>query len=188
MKKIVSIGLLLALFTLVFSLPLAAAPNPSINTNTEILLRELNACRDAVLPTINPNAFIHITPPWEPAVLAAAQRLDSLGVKEIIEIKVTFDIEDGMTSGFYVVDFTDIDGIVCDMLMEEAGAAVHIKAGEKYWTAYDSGPPVPSKWWQKAPKWVQWIFRYIFFGWIWMVPTRSEWVLRYICFGWIWMK
>jgi hypothetical protein len=28
--------------------------------------------------------------------------------------------------------------------------------------------PQPLKWWQKQPAWVQWILRYLCFGWIWM--------------------
>jgi len=26
----------------------------------------------------------------------------------------------------------------------------------------------PLKWWQKQPNWIQWLLRYICFGWIWM--------------------
>jgi len=28
----------------------------------------------------------------------------------------------------------------------------------------------PPKWWQRAPRWTQWILRYICFGWAWMKP------------------
>jgi hypothetical protein len=27
---------------------------------------------------------------------------------------------------------------------------------------------LPLKWWQTLPSWLQWVFRYVFFGWIWM--------------------
>jgi len=29
-------------------------------------------------------------------------------------------------------------------------------------------PPQPLKWWEKLPTWLQWILRWVFFGWIWM--------------------
>ncbi|MCL2300039.1 MAG: hypothetical protein FWC27_07830 [Firmicutes bacterium] len=33
---------------------------------------------------------------------------------------------------------------------------------------FDPGPIVTLKWWQRLPGWLQWILRYVFFGWIWM--------------------
>jgi len=166
MKKIT--GILLALFAFVFSFPTNAVTNSSIDTNAEILLRELNACRDAVLSTIDPNALIHTTSPWEYVLLYVAQRLDSLDVKEIVKIEVTFDIEDGMIFGFYDIQFTDKDGKDYSMTMEEAGGVSCIKAGDKVIWFDQSGPPVVLKWWQKLPNWMQWILRYLCFGWIWM--------------------
>lgn len=32
----------------------------------------------------------------------------------------------------------------------------------------DETVSTPQKWWQKLPSWLQWIMRYIFFGWVWM--------------------
>ena len=34
-------------------------------------------------------------------------------------------------------------------------------------------PPVPLKWWQNLPAWLQWILRILLFGWIWMRQKKS---------------
>ena len=74
-----------------------------------------------------------------------------------------------------------------NMVKFAAVDAVDIETGER--TPYS--PPVlysgGDEWYNHMPSWLQWIFRHIFFGWIWMVPARVQWVLYYIFFGWIWM-
>jgi len=39
------------------------------------------------------------------------------------------------------------------------------------WSIFEyfmSAPPIELRWWEKLPAWLQWILRYICFGWIWM--------------------
>jgi len=174
MKKIVSVCLLLAFLALVFCFPISATET-AISTNAEIILRELNACREAVLPTVKPDTLIQNAYPWESVVLFAAQVLDSLGVKEIAEITVAFEIEGEDILGFYHVQFADIDGKSYFMTMDEEGGAYFISAvnengHEVIWMDYPPyfPPYIPPKWWHCLSPCLQWILRHIFFGWIWM--------------------
>ena len=40
-------------------------------------------------------------------------------------------------------------------------------------------------WWMSLRPAVQFILRYLFFGWIWMVPARADWFCYYILFCWV---
>jgi len=176
MRRVVSVLMAVCLVAGVVGITsaFAAIPSLSIDTNAEILFRELNACREAVLPEVDPSAYIQITPPWEPAVLRAAEILDSLGAKEIVEIEVAFDIEDRDLFGFYDVRFTDKDGKVYNMSMYEEGdiSVICNESGEWIWFDDFCGlgltlVPAP-KWWQSLSPILQFLLRYLFFGWIWM--------------------
>ncbi|MCL2507652.1 MAG: leucine-rich repeat domain-containing protein [Oscillospiraceae bacterium] len=47
-------------------------------------------------------------------------------------------------------------------------AIVEVRQGGGPITPDPDPDPTPQKWWETIPAWLQFIFRYIFFGWIWM--------------------
>lgn len=172
MKKIVSVGLLLALLAVVFSFSTDATPNPSISTNAEILFRELNAYKEANLGADKySHDIFEITMETQ---LYNAKTLESLGIKEIVSIQVG----QGEYDANYRASITDTTGNDYYLSFDIIGGSLTnvIDGGGKYILGDDTGniavPDFPDeelcKWWQRLPDWLQWILRYMCFGWRWM--------------------
>ena len=57
--------------------------------------------------------------------------------------------------------FADLTNFFLDMQVRAKAILDRVKFA-------DTTPEPPEKWWQKVPNWVQWILRYLLFGWLWM--------------------
>ena len=77
--------------------------------------------------------------------------------------------QDADENGYYLLIITDTSETKYYIVIHTDGGLSQIQRedGKNIYFGFNGEEP-PLKWWQKLPAWLQWILRYILFGWAWM--------------------
>ena len=172
MKKILAVILSVFILLSVFTGTVSAAFEFPENTplvirqNAERLYRELVAFRDELLES-GVVVYGDISM-W--SAFASAEKIDSFGAGRIANLQIQFE------EIWYYVTITDEEGNNFFARLDLDGGPLMLwagtdKQGELLWF-YDwghIGPPMPVVcWYNRLPRFLHWIFRWVFFGWAWM--------------------
>ena len=100
-----------------------------VKQNTEALFLDLNASREEALKTAPADSTLRVFSINKGSVLDTARTIDSVGVKEIVEMRIEVEIYDSY--GCYYAHIKDIDGKSYYMRLAEGGGVSYILEGDK---------------------------------------------------------
>ena len=182
MKKILAVILSLLVLSPIFASTVSAAFEFPENTplvirqNAERLYMELTSFRNELLesgielPLMVVGQEISM---W--SAFGSAEKIDSFGARRIAEVQIQLGNYGAFRADYFIV-VTDEHGNSFFAHLNENGSVGFLWAGtddqgELLWF-YDwghIGPPMPvACWYTRLPRFLHWLFRWVFFGWAWM--------------------
>jgi len=150
--------------------------SPIVRQNAERLYMELTSFRDELLNSgielplglINNEIVMY-------GVFFGAKTIDDFGAGRIADVQIQLGNYDAFGTDYHIT-ITDEDGNSFFAYLSVDGLMMMLWAGtddqgELLWF-YDwghIGPPMPvACWYTRLPRFLHWIFRWVFFGWAWM--------------------